>query len=363
MKILFISNLSSNIADGLNWSVPSSVNAQSKYDDVLWVNTSEAFIEHWGEVKAYHNWRDFGEFDLNGFPDPFKCPDLVVFEGFNFIRHAIFSKTLRKKQIPYIIIPRGSLTFKAQHNHSRYKKVIANILFLDSFVKNALAIQFLTKGERDNSIGYNQLQNYILPNGFDDPCVYKETFSIDSIKATFIGRLDMYHKGLDMLLNVLEKNKEVLKKSKFRLSIYGPKRYDYHKIKKIIEKKCLTEVATIVDEISGKEKERLLLNTDLFIMTSRLEGHPMGLIEALAYGVPCLISRGTNMYDEVKNSCAGWVCESEEESIEEALLKMLDETGTLPQKSAAARELASCYQWDKLARQFHDEVMQMKTIR
>ena len=67
-------------------------------------------------------------------------------------------------------------------------------------------------------------------------------------------------------------------------------------------------VATIVDEIAGKAKEELLLNTDLFIMTSRLEGHPMGLIEALAYGVPCLVSRGTNMYDEVLSSNAGWVC-------------------------------------------------------
>lgn len=35
MKILYISHLNTNIASGLNWSVPASVSAQSKIDEVL----------------------------------------------------------------------------------------------------------------------------------------------------------------------------------------------------------------------------------------------------------------------------------------------------------------------------------------
>ena len=35
MKILYISHLSKNIAAGMNWSIPASVDAQSKVDDVM----------------------------------------------------------------------------------------------------------------------------------------------------------------------------------------------------------------------------------------------------------------------------------------------------------------------------------------
>lgn len=363
MKILYISRLSSNIAAGLAWSVPAGVNAQSKIDDVLWINASDAFIPHWANVSAYHNYKEYGGLKLENLPAPFSKPDLVVFEGFNFIQHAKLSRTLNKRCIPYVIVPRGALTYEAQHNHSMWKKRLANLLFLNKYVKKSSAIQFLTVGERENSVGYNKNTNFILPNGFDDPGKYKTSFSERSVRATFIGRLDMHHKGLDLLLNVLEKNKTLLDKKHFHLSIYGPKRHDYNKIKDLIVEKGIEKVATIVDEISGKEKENLLLSTDLFIMTSRLEGHPMGLIEALAYGVPCLVSRGTNMYDEVLTSGAGWVCETDEDSIEGSLLRMLEETNTFKDKSLAARELASKYQWDKLAQQFHDKIIELKIVK
>lgn len=363
MKILYISNLSSNIAAGLAWSVPAGVDAQSKIDDVLWINASDAFIPHWANVSAYHNYKEFGGLKLENLPAPFSKPDLVVFEGFNFIQHAKLSKTLNKRCIPYVIVPRGALTYEAQHNHSMWKKRLANLLFLNRYIKKAAAIQFLTSGECENSLGYNKLTNFILPNGFNDPGIYKTRFSEDDIKATFIGRLDMHHKGLDLLLNVLEKNKDIFEKKHFHISIYGPKRHDYYKIKELIEEKKIGSVATIIDEISGKAKEDLLLNTDLFVMTSRLEGHPMGLIEALAYGVPCFVSRGTNMYEEVLSSGAGWVCETDEDSIESSLLRMLEERSTLKDKSLAACELASKYQWDKLAQQFHDKIIELKIVK
>lgn len=360
MKILFVSNLSSNKAAGLSWSVPAGVNAQSSIDDVLWINTSDAFIDHWAEVNAYHNSSEYGKFKLSNLPDQFTSPDIVVFEGFNFIKHAIFARSLERKNIPYIIVPRGALTYEAQNNHSKWKKKLANIFFLNRFVKKSLAIQFLTEGERDNSIGYNRHKNFILPNGFDDPGVYKSLFSKNAINALFIGRLDMHHKGLDLLLNVFERNKELLTTKNFHLSIYGPMRYDYYKIAEHIKDKQLQKVVSIIGEVTGKQKEDVLLNSDLFIMTSRLEGHPMGLIEALAYGLPCLVSRGTNMYNEVAEYSCGWVCETKEKSIEEALIKVLEENNTFIAKSLNARKLASCYHWDKIATDFHNILINLK---
>lgn len=356
MNILYISHLNTNVAAGPNWSVPASVNAQSKIDNVLWINTTDVTMEHWKSIRAFHNKMEYGGLHLNLFPEPFTKPDIVVFEGFNFIDFVFFSKELNKKKVPYVIIPRGSLTYEALHNHSHIKKKIAHFLFLNSFVKKARAIQYLTSGEEESSKRTFKTQSFVIPNGFDTPSIQKVDFSNNAIKAIFIGRLDMYHKGIDLLLDAITQIKNKLEDVGFHLSIHGPRRYDYYKIGEEINRLGINSVVTLKDEISGKEKEKELMQSDLFVMTSRLEGHPMGLIEALSYGIPCFVSRGTNMLDEVSNSNAGWTCEVTTDEIRDSLLKIIEEKDLLSQKGENALSLSKKYQWEKLAEQFHKAV-------
>ena len=53
------------------------------------------------------------------------------------------------------------------------------------------------------------------------------------------------------------------------------------------------------------------MNSDMFILTSRHEGFPMSILEALSYGLPVLITKGTNMTDLVHKASAGWTCETD----------------------------------------------------
>ncbi|MBQ9639544.1 MAG: hypothetical protein IJV22_08320 [Bacteroidales bacterium] len=60
MKILYnISHLSTNIAAGLNWSVPYGVDAPSKVVQVLWLNMTNKKMSHWKNVTVYHNICEF----------------------------------------------------------------------------------------------------------------------------------------------------------------------------------------------------------------------------------------------------------------------------------------------------------------
>ena len=56
--------------------------------------------------------------------------------------------------------------------------------------------------------------------------------------------------------------------------------------------------------VYGDNKVKVLLDTDIFILTSRYEGMPMGVLEAWSYGIPCILSDGTNMInsDTLENS-------------------------------------------------------------
>lgn len=358
MNILYISHLSTNIAAGLNWSVPAGVKAQEKIDNCFWVDLYNKEMSHWREAKCFHQLKEFGEeMHLSFLPAPFNQPDVVVFEGFYEPKEPKFAKELRKNHIPYIIIPRGSLTHQAMNNHSKWKKRIAHLLIFDRFVHKAAAIQFLTNDEYRDSGGKWNKNHFILPNGFSTPQRVKQSFHKNCIKATFIGRLDMYHKGIDVLIEACDQIKEELRSASFSICFYGPRKYQHDLIQQTINEKGLQDFLSMGGEISGKAKEDLLLDSDLFVLTSRFEGHPMGLIEALAYGVPAIVTPGSNMTKEIREADAGWTCNDVTvEEIIKMLRQVMAERHLLNEKSQNAIKLAEPYDWDKLAARFHDEI-------
>lgn len=360
MNILYITNLSTNIAAGLNWSVPATVNAQSEIDNVFWLNLSNVVMDHWKDVKAFHNISEFGnDLTIENLPSPFDNPDVVVFEGFYHPKDPKLAKKLRKKGIPYIITPRGSFTRQGQRLggvRKRLKKLIANILIFKPYARKALAIQYLTRAEQKDSTGNWNKRSFVVPNGFKTPSESKEEFTKNGIKALFIGRLDKYHKGLDVLLEAIHTDYQFLKKHNFSLQIYGPQRYDYLELSEFIAKHNLTDVVTLNGEITGDDKKRALLSSDLFVLTSRFEGHPMGLVEAIAYGLPSLVTPGSNMGEEIRHNDCGWVCEPTSESIAKTLKIIIQNNSLLPTKGKNSLRLSESYGWERIAKDFHENV-------
>lgn len=360
MNILFLSSLSTTLSAGPVWSVAARILAQEKYDNVMWINTSNADHLHWKSIKSYHNISEFKSLSLNSFPIPFNRPDIVVFEGFYSGKpEYIISKECRKYNIPYIIVPRSSLTWNAMHNKSRIKKEIAHFFFCDSFVKHSAGIQYLTEKEYADSKYRFDHPHLILSNGIFPKDSLKKEFSKDSIKAIYIGRIDIYHKGLDILLNACKVLYDDLLKVNFKLVLYGPKLEDYFLVEKMINDLELSNIVSLGGEILGENKKNAILESDIFILTSRFEGHPMGLIEALSYGLPCLVTMGTNIGEEVKKYNCGFVSDISTEGVIESLKNMIHKLNNLEEMSSNAILLANEYDWDSLANRFHDYLTQL----
>lgn len=358
MKILFISYLNNDISQGPTWSVPASVNAQSTIDDVLWIDLGDAQLEHWKAVNAYHNISEFGKLSLDYLPDNFKTPDLVVFEGFYKIAFVTFSKELLREGIPYVIVPRCSLT-EIAHNTKRYKKWVADFFFFRPFTQKALCIQYLSEDERGNSSFKWNKTSIVVPNGVDLPIKYKENYLSEGIKAIFVGRLNSFHKGLDILLEACSKVKPELETANFHLTLYGEKRRDYEILNKYVQENKLEDVVSFGGLISGEKKIKCILSADLHIMTSRFEGMPMAMIETLAYGVPALVTPGTNIKEEIVGNNAGWGCDCDVDSVSDALLTIIQEKNSLEQKGRNARILAKKYSWTDIAEDFHRSIIEL----
>lgn len=358
MNILFLSKLSGKKGCGPYYSIPRQVAAQRIYDNVMWLNMNNVKSEDWEKWADVKTQADYPDFTLEALPEPFNHPDVVfIEEQYNFFFQKIIIE-IRKKKIPYIIVPRCSLT-KDALNKKKIKKFIANQFFYKNFLKKALAIQYLTNNEREESgLKWNK-NNIVIPNGINIPNIVKK-FNKDKIECSFIGRIDIYHKGLDMLLEVCSKIKEKLEENNYFISIYGDgNKKDVQKLLYEIKSNGLEKNIEYKGPIYDKEKENVLKKTDIFILTSRFEGLPMGILEALSYGIPVLVTKGTNMADIIDEYEAGWSSDTTVDGIIKILTEAINSKKELKYKKEQCIKLAKIFSWEEIAKNTHEILLNL----
>jgi len=113
----------------------------------------------------------------------------------------------------------------------------------------------------------------------------------------------------------------------------------------------LRDLVSLPGPVLDEAKSRVLAGADAFLHPSRSEGHPMAVLEALAHGLPCLLTPVTNVADEVVAAGAGWRVEPTAQGIAAGLRQLLRaDSEELRRAGAAARRLAEeKYRWDNVA--------------
>lgn len=214
MNILYISNLSGTLWNGPNNSIPAQIRAQSKIDNVFWFNYSFAKRKEWTENGLdCKNLQDIPNVKLELLPSPFKNPDIVIIEEFYVFPFNRLIREIQKKHIPYVIVPRSQMTMLAL-KHKQIKKIIGNILFFSKIGQNASAIHYLTEREKSESVIHWKPDGFVIPNGINIPKEQKNTFKKNGIAACYIGRVEIYQKGLDVLLESISELQNLLREKK-----------------------------------------------------------------------------------------------------------------------------------------------------
>lgn len=350
MIILHISPIVTDSVNGLRFSVPGLIRAQqSQGATVACMN-----IRH---TNQSYDFEMYDKQEIRQLPTPFDHPDLVIFHG---VYWKEYLHAYRHLNCPYIIVPRSSLTRQAQ-NQRKWKKRLGNLLGFGRFLRHSARIHYLNQDEADQSswLGHPY---FIVGNGMDVPNSIEKKTSSDVVRFATIGRYDLNHKGLDLLLEAIKMIESTLRSHRVQFHFYGSD----HKNNKaafrdLIEKYAMKDLVTLHQAVYDQDKHDVLCSTDIFISTSRFEGHPMAVLEAMAYGIPCILTPGTHMVQPCQKADAGWTCGQDPKSIASVILMALDQKDRWTKKGENARQLIlDEYSWDQIGKQslkHYEEVM------
>jgi glycosyltransferase involved in cell wall biosynthesis len=276
-----------------------------------WRLSPEIFWRHWNLVRS----SDFVMVhSLYSFP---------VLAGYALAR--IFRK-------PYGIYLHGVLA-PFQRQVSARKKAFYNKLFVNRILRNTAVIFYSAEGEREETrpLGLSA-PSVIVPDGFD-----ASGFSILPTRGSFRARFFGGHtgplvlflarlnakKGLDLLIDAMAK--VIARRPDARFAIVGPP--DPVPFKKQVEqwvKDAGIESQTVLTgNADATMRLEAFADSDVYVLASHAENFGFSVFEAMACGVPVVVSETLNLASEFADSGAAVSLPRNPNAFSAAILNLL----------------------------------------
>jgi len=165
----------------------------------------------------------------------------------------------------------------------------------------------------------------------------------------FLGRLH-YKKGLDYLADAFAI--VAAKLPDVQLVVAGPDDGERVNFERRIAQANLSNRVHVVGPLYGADKLAALADAACFCLPSRQEGFSVAITEALACGVPVVISDACH-FPEVATEKAGFVTQLDPKEIGEALIKVLPDprAARLSMGARGKKMVLDRYTWPKVAEQ------------
>ena len=113
------------------------------------------------------------------------------------------------------------------------------------------------------------------------------------------------------------------------------------------------------DAIYDKEKEKALLNSYSFIQVSRHEGQPMGIMEALSYGLPCIVTYETTFGNYVNDNRCGIGINFDSTELFNAIKKMFEDERFRERCSKNSIIVDTDYEWNSVIKKCIEEYKEL----
>lgn len=296
--------------------------------------------------------------------------------------HALFSPVstaaaavCRWRNLPYLMRPLGTLDPADLQKKKKIKQIYANLLERPNLA-GAAAIHFTSEQEAKVSERFGvATPDVVIPLGVALPNLPDRATAQAAIRAQFeipaerpivlfMSRIDP-KKGFDLLLPALANLHQQNRPFHFLLCGANPQDRAYEtSIRRQIETSAWASWATLSGFIAGELKAQILSAADVFVLPSYYENFGIAVAEAMAAGIPVVISDQVHIWPAIKESQAGWVVPCEVAALTQALGEAIGNGEARSQRGQNAQQCAQAkYSWQAIAQRVAETYQQLLTER
>jgi glycosyltransferase involved in cell wall biosynthesis len=223
-----------------------------------------------------------------------------------------WGRRLGKMGFAWVAVPHGMLESWSV-SQKRLRKAVYYRLFERPALKQADRIRAVGKPEYVRLREQFADRTVWIPNGVRSlPGVEQKDF--DPSRRVFLFMARLHHKKGIMALLEAWKSSTLATDPGCQLKIAGPDDGELAAVKAFLGKHDRIRNITYLGPIYGKEKERLLQDSQFYVLPSHSEGFPTSVLEAMQHGLVPIISPGCN-FPDVFEHALGFRVEPEPETI------------------------------------------------
>jgi glycosyltransferase involved in cell wall biosynthesis len=271
--------------------------------------------------------------------------------------HALFSfastaaaRIARRKKIPYVIRPLGVLNqWGLEHRRPFLKRLSLRLIELP-ILRRAAAIHFTTEQERREAAGIGAAvavsRSFVVPipvevkdSGDKDNFLRKYPSTAGKKLILFLSRIDR-KKGVELLLNAFAGVKCSESNSLLVIAGDGDSRY-VGSLRAQADKLGISADIVWTGFLGRAEKANAYAAASLFVLPSYSENFGIAAVEALAAGVPAILTDQVALARDVADGGAALVVQADEISLRAAILRVLADAGLREQLSINGRAAAA----------------------
>ena len=263
-------------------------------------------------------------------------PDIVQMHSVFIPRQASLARHLRSRGIAYVTTPHGGLSAEVLRHNKVKKEIYAKLLERPRCASAAvLTASIGEEADIRAFLGHKGGPIRNMPVGIDTEALgterWKQNFSPP--KLVFLGRFDVYVKGIDLLLGIAG----LMRDHEFHL--YGLQDHATREWLRQIRCGCASNVF-FHPPVYGLEKAQVLCDATMYIQMSRSESFGISIAEAMHLGVPCAIADQIHIAAPFRKHDLGLLLPNDSAAAAMALTSALKSRETLCGWSRRGQEFA-----------------------
>ena len=262
----------------------------------------------------------------------------------------------RQCQVPYTVRTMGQLSPWALAQSPLRKQIYTHLIERHN-LKRAAAIHCTSAGEVEDVRNFGiQTPTITLPLGVQPhacPQAKQKLHNAYGVASEtpvvlFLSRLH-YKKRPDLLLHALSQLSA--QNYDFHLILAGGGDPDYLSyLTTLVASLDLQTRTSIPGFVMGGEKDLLLAGSDVFVLPSFSENFGIAVAEAMAAGLPVIVTPGVQISPEIAAEPAGLVVAGEVEPLVTAIAQLLTSADLRHQLGKNGKRLVNrCYSWSAIA--------------